>query len=88
MSESLTHPQVNNYFIKLKKKDQLILQIMHAESLDKLRDAMDRLTFAGCFHHVKSVEDRHEIVNDMLQWHVLERTRAVCERLLTVLSSL
>lgn len=65
---------------------------MHAESLDKLREAMDRnsstLTLAGCFHHVESVEDRHEIVNDMLQWYVLGKTRAVCERLLSVLSSL
>lgn len=65
---------------------------MHAESLNKLREAMDRnsstLTLAGCFHHVKSVEDRLEIVNDMLQWYVLGRTRAVCERLLSVLSSL
>lgn len=43
---------------------------MYVESLNKLWEVMDRnfsiLILVGCFYYVKSVEDRYEIVNDML----------------------
>ncbi|XP_062600097.1 G2/M phase-specific E3 ubiquitin-protein ligase-like [Saccostrea cucullata] len=46
------------------------------------------LTLAGCFHHVRSIEDKVPLIRDMIKWYCLERTRTAFDRFKSGLQTL
>ncbi|XP_037309090.2 G2/M phase-specific E3 ubiquitin-protein ligase-like isoform X2 [Pungitius pungitius] len=70
-----------------------VLQKIHnASSLEILQDLMVQnstmLQTAGCFKHVRTVEDKQSIVKDYLRWYIIDRNHSAIERFKDGLSSL
>lgn len=67
-------------------------QIENASSLEHLRDLIAQnssmLQTAGCFKHVKSVEEKHLIVKEYLRWYIIDRNHRAIERFKDGLSKL
>uniref|UniRef100_A0A3Q0STR9 HECT domain-containing protein n=1 Tax=Amphilophus citrinellus TaxID=61819 RepID=A0A3Q0STR9_AMPCI len=46
------------------------------------------LQTAGCFKHVKSLEEKHSIVKDYLRWYIIDRNHGAIERFKNGLATL
>ncbi|XP_061597519.1 G2/M phase-specific E3 ubiquitin-protein ligase-like [Cololabis saira] len=71
---------------------KVLQQIENASSLERLRDLIAQnssmLQTAGCFKHVKSVEEKHLIVKEYLRWYIIDRNHRAIERFKDGLSKL
>ncbi|MEQ2257426.1 hypothetical protein ILYODFUR_034734 [Ilyodon furcidens] len=63
---------------------KVLQEIQKASSLQTLRDLMVQhstmLQTAGCFKHVKSLEEKHSIVKEYLRWYIIDRNHSAIER--------
>ncbi|XP_073350121.1 G2/M phase-specific E3 ubiquitin-protein ligase-like [Pagrus major] len=71
---------------------KVLQEIQNASSLETLQDLMVQhstmLQTAGCFKHVKSVEEKHSIVKEFLRWYIIVRNHSVIERFKDGLNSM
>lgn len=62
----------------------MIQQITEAEDIQDLekniQEEANLLMISGCFHHVKSLEEKYHIAEDLKRWYAFGRTRAAFER--------
>ncbi|XP_062862578.1 G2/M phase-specific E3 ubiquitin-protein ligase-like [Trichomycterus rosablanca] len=63
---------------------KVLQQIENASSLQSLQDLIVQnstmLQTAGCFKHVRSVEEKQSIVKEYLRWYIIERNHRAIER--------
>ncbi|MED6255751.1 hypothetical protein ATANTOWER_014489 [Ataeniobius toweri] len=71
---------------------KVLQEIQKASSLQTLRDLMVQhstmLQTAGCFKHVKSLEEKHSIVKEYLRWYIIDRNHSAIERFKNGLATL
>ncbi|KAK5620218.1 hypothetical protein CRENBAI_000371 [Crenichthys baileyi] len=71
---------------------KVLQEIQKASSLQTLRHLMVQhstmLQTAGCFKHVKSLEEKHSIVKMYLRWYIIDRNHSAIERFQNGLATL
>uniref|UniRef100_A0AAV2MFZ4 HECT domain-containing protein n=1 Tax=Knipowitschia caucasica TaxID=637954 RepID=A0AAV2MFZ4_KNICA len=71
---------------------KVLREILNAPSLENLRDLLAEnsavLQTAGCFRHVKALEEKDKIVKDYMWWYIIDRNHVAIERFKAGLASL